>query len=254
MRLDASPDMTDLLYETDSYLRDFRARVVEAGERRVRLDRTAFYPTGGGQPFDKGALIHNGVVRAVTDVRRAGGEVWHSILGPPLPEGQEVMGHVDWRRRYALMRTHTALHILGAVVRRDHGRRVIGGEMGPLAGRLDFDFESLDLETANAIEKGLNDEVAAAREVRVAILPREEASRIPDLAGSRLGLLPREVETVRTVEIVGLDLQVDGGTHVANTREVGPVKLIGQESKSRKSRRLRVELQVPAGEVRARSS
>lgn len=254
MRAGTPPAMTDLLYETDSYLRDFRARVLEAEGSLIRLDRTAFHPAGGGQPSDKGALIHNGVVRAVTDVKRVSGEVWHAILGPLLPVGEEVMGHVDWQRRYALMRTHTALHMLGAVVRRDYGKQVTGGDMRPLSGRLDFEFQSLDLEIANDIEKSLNDEVAAAREVRVALLSREEAARVPALLRTKIDLLPRGIETVRTVEIVGLDLQADGGTHVANTREVGPVALIGHESKSRKNKRLRIELQAGETGVRARPS
>ena len=246
--------MTELLYETDSYLRDFRARVLLVEGGRLRLDRTAFYPTGGGQPSDKGAIIHDGVVRAVTEVKRISGEIVHSFIGPPPPEGAEVMGHVDWQRRYALMRTHTALHMLSAVVWRDYRRQVTGGDMRPLAGRLDFEFESLDLDIANAIEKALNDEVRAAREVKVALLPREEAFRIPDLIRTKVNLLPEGIPIVRTVEIVGLDLQADGGTHVANTSEVGPISLVGHESKGRKNKRLRIELQPSEPSVRAPSA
>ena len=246
--------MTEMLYETDAYLRDFRAHVLEVEENRVRLDRTAFYPKGGGQPADKGAIIHNGVVRGVTDVNKRGGEVWHIILGPPPPGGEEVLCHIDWKRRYSLMRTHTALHMLSAVVWRDYGKQVRGGEMMPLSGRLDFELEILDLEIANDIEASINAEVAAARPVEVAILPREEALKIPDLIRTNVNLLPREIETVRVVEIAGLDTQADGGTHVKNTREVGTVKLVGQESKGRKNKRLRIELQPMQEAVREPSS
>lgn len=246
--------MTERIYETEAYVRDFEAHVTAVDGQRLQLDRTAFYPTGGGQPCDKGALIHDGVVRAVTEVHRAGEIVWHTFLGHPPPEGAVVLGHIDWQRRYALMRTHTALHMLSAVVWRDYGRQVTGGDMKPLAGRLDFEFETLDLEIANAIERRLNEEVQAAREVRVALLPREEAFRIPDLIRTKVNLLPEGIRVVRTVEIVGLDLQADGGTHVANTREVGAVSLVGHESKGRKNKRLRIELEAGEAALRAPAS
>jgi len=235
---------THLLYETDAYLRDFEAQVVEAEGNMLALDRTTFYPGGGGQPPDKGALIHLGVVKAVVEARKRDGVVWHTILGEPPKQGAKVLGHIDWQRRYALMRTHTALHILSAVVWRDHHRQVTGGDMKPLAGRLDFEFEELTLDVANAIEAAINEEVHAAHPVRIAILPREEAFAIPDLIRTKVNLLPEGIEMVRTVEIVGLDLQADGGTHVANTAEVGLVKLVGHESKGRANKRLRIELQA----------
>ncbi len=245
---------TERIYDTDAYVRDFEARVSIVEEHRLQLDRTAFYPTGGGQPCDKGAIIHDGIVRAVTEVHRGGEEVWHTFLGQPPPEGAVVLGHIDWHRRYALMRTHTALHMLSAVVWRDYGKQVTGGDMKPLAGRLDFEFENLDLEIANAIERRLNEEVEAARDVRVALLPRDAAFRIPDLIRTKVNLLPEGIQIVRTVEIVGLDLQADGGTHVANTREVGAVKLVSHESKGRKNKRLRIELQAEAPVIRAPAS
>ncbi len=233
---------TELLYETDAYLRHFEARVAAVEGQMVSLERTAFYPGGGGQPFDKGALIHSGTVLAVTEVRRRDGVVWHTLLGPVPATGARVLGHLDWQRRYALMRTHTALHILSGVVWRDYRKQVTGGDMKPLAGRLDFEFEVLSIEIANTIERRINEEVAAARPVRVAILPREEAFRIPDLIRTKVNLLPEGIEEVRTVEIVGLDLQADGGTHVAATNEVGPLRLVGHESKGRVNKRLRIEL------------
>lgn len=235
------PD-SERLYETDAYVRDFEAVVLAVDGQRVLLDRTAFFPGGGGQPCDKGGLIHHGIVRGVSEVRRRDGAIWHTVMGPVLPEGSLVLGHIDWQRRYALMRTHTALHMLSAVVFKDYGKQVTGGDMQPLSGRLDFDMEHLDLDLANAIERRLNEEVAAARPVKIAILAREEAFKIPDLIRTKVNLLPPGIQHVRTVEIVGLDLQADGGTHVANTREVGPVKLVGYESKGRRNKRLRIEL------------
>jgi misacylated tRNA(Ala) deacylase len=246
--------MTELLYETDSYLRDFEAKVLAVEGQTLRLDRTAFFPTGGGQPCDKGGVIHDGLVRAITNVRKRDGEVWHTFLGPEPPEGATILGHIDWKRRYALMRTHTALHMLSAVVWQDYGKSVTGGDMKPLAGRLDFEFESLDLDTANTIERRLNEEVEAARQVRIAVLPREEAFKIPDLIRTKVSLLPEDITLVRTVEIVGLDLQADGGTHVANTRELGPIRLVGHESKGRKNKRLRIELEPEAPGATASAS
>jgi misacylated tRNA(Ala) deacylase len=238
---EAAP-MAELLYETDSYLRDFVAQVVAVEGPLVALNRTAFHPTGGGQLCDKGALIHQGVVKAVTETRYREGEVWHLLHGLPPPAGEAVLGHIDWQRRYALMRTHTALHILGAVIRTELGKPVSSLEIKPLAGRLDFEFENLTLQIADLVERRLNEEIAAARPVRIALLPREEASKIPHLVRTKTNLLPEEITMVRIVEIEGLDLQEDAGTHVANTREIGPVKLVGHESKGRRSKRLRIEL------------
>ena len=241
---------TELLYETDSYLRNFEARVIDQDGSSIALDRSAFYPGGGGQPCDKGALIHDGVVRAVTEVRRRDGVVWHTLVGPPPPPGGRVLGHIEWARRYALMRTHTALHMMSGVVFKDFAKQVTGGDMKPLAGRLDFEFEGLTLAIANEIERRMNEEVLAARPIRVTILPRELAFKIPDLIRTKVNLLPAGIERVRIVDIVGLDLQADGGTHVASTSEVGPVHLVGHESKGRVNKRIRIELEPnpePAG-------
>lgn len=235
--------VTELLYETDSYLRDFESRVVAHEGQSVALDRTAFYPGGGGQPCDKGALIHGGVVLAVMEVRKRESVVWHTLHGPAPPVGARVLGHIEWQRRYALMRTHTALHVLSGVVFKDYGKQVTGGDMKPLAGRLDFEFEGLTLDIANAIERRINEEVRAARPIRVAILSRDEAFKIPDLIRTRTNLLPEGIQRIRIVEIVGLDLQADGGTHVASTSEIGPVHLVGHESKGRVNKRLRIELE-----------
>ena len=206
------------------------------------LDRTAFYPGGGGQPHDVGTLLLDDGELPVVRVQRRSDEVWHQVAGPLPPPGARVRGRIDWSRRYALMRTHTALHVLCGVVWRDYGAQVTGGNMEPLRGHLDFEFENLRQELVAEIEEKINREVEAARDVRVRILPREEAFRIPDLIRTKVNLLPPALTEIRTVEIVGLDLQADGGTHVANTREVGAIRVAGYKSKGRINKRIQVEL------------
>ncbi|HLU12093.1 MAG TPA: alanyl-tRNA editing protein [Oceanobacillus sp.] len=235
--------MTELLYQTDSYVKEFTATITSLAEEQhgVLLDKTAFYPGGGGQPNDEGKLIVNGVTYRVTKVER--GNV-HILDGDQLPAvGSTVQGVLDWDRRYRLMRTHTAMHILCGVVWRDYGASVTGGNMEPLKGRMDFEFERLQKELVSEIEEKINAEVAAAREVKVRILPREEAFQIPDLIRTKINLLPEGISEVRTVEIVGLDLQADGGTHVANTREVGTIRIADYKSKGGINKRIYIELE-----------
>ncbi|MCS7260595.1 MAG: alanyl-tRNA editing protein [Anaerolineae bacterium] len=236
--------MTILLYQTDSYIKEFDASIVdlELSLHAVALDRTAFFPGGGGQPADRGWLEIDGRVLPVIQVKRDGAQVWHVIAGA-LPElGSRVTGRLDWDYRYRLMRTHTALHILCGVVWRDYGALVTGGNMEPLRGRMDFEFETLRQELVREIEERVNAEVMAGREVRVRLLPREEAFRIPDLIRTKINLLPPQITEVRLVEIVGLDLQADGGTHVANTREVGHIRVVDYKSKGRINKRIEIEL------------
>ena len=235
--------MTELLYLTDSYLREFDAVVTAAEENRVALDRTAFYPGGGGQPHDTGMLRAGDQTWCVERVKRQGDQVWHFLDGEAPPAGTQVHGELDWERRYLLMRTHTALHILCGVVWRDYGALVTGGNMEPGRGRMDFEFETMRKELVQEIEEKINREVEAARLVKIAILPREEAFQIPDLIRTKINLLPESIQEVRTVEIVGLDLQADGGTHVANTREVGPIRIVDYKSKGRINKRLVIELE-----------
>jgi misacylated tRNA(Ala) deacylase len=237
--------MTSLLYQTDSYLREFEATVVavDAENGRVALDRTAFYPGGGGQPCDLGAMTFGETTAPVVKVAKEGGTVWHYTNTPVLPgEGQGVRCTLDWDRRYALMRTHSALHILCGVVYHSYGALVTGGNMDPGAGRMDFEFATLRGELVGEIEAKCNQEVAAARDLRVRILPREEAFQIPDLIRTKINLLPEGIKEVRTVEIVGLDLQADGGTHVANTREVGRIKVADYKSKGAINKRIYIEV------------
>jgi misacylated tRNA(Ala) deacylase len=233
--------MTELLYQTDSYLREFTATVVsiDAEQNGVLLDRTAFYPGGGGQPHDLGYLNADGKTYSLSKIAR--GNV-HIIEGELPPVGATVQGVLDWDRRYRLMRTHTAMHILCGTVWRDYSASVTGGNMEPLQGRMDFEFERLQKELVGEIEARINAEVEAGRDIRVKILPRDEAFQIPDLIRTKINLLPEGIPKVRTVEIVGLDLQADGGTHVANTREVGRIRITDYKSKGGINKRIYVEL------------
>jgi misacylated tRNA(Ala) deacylase len=234
--------MTDLLYHTDSYLKEFSATVTRVDENKngVYLNRTAFYPGGGGQPNDTGVFVIDGDEVPVTNVKRGN---LHIIEGELPAVGTELTGRIDWDRRYKLMRIHTAMHILCGVVWRDYEASVTGGNMEPLSGRMDFEFERMKKELVEDIEEKVNAEVAAARDIQVEILPREEAFQIPDLIRTKINLLPDHIQEVRTVEIVGLDLQADGGTHVSNTREVGTIKIPNYKSKGSINKRIYVELE-----------
>jgi len=232
--------MTEPLYHTDAYLKEFDAVAAAVEGRALALDRTAFYPGGGGQPSDAGTLADDARTWKVTRVRKAGADVWHELDGEPPAVGTSVHGAIDWERRYQLMRTHTAMHILCGVIFRDYGASVTGGNMEPLKGRMDFEFETMRQELVREIEEKINVEVAAARPVRVKILPRAEAFQIPDLLRTKINLLPEGIAEVRTVEIEGLDLQADGGTHVANTREVGRIRVVDYKSKGKINKRIEV--------------
>jgi misacylated tRNA(Ala) deacylase len=234
--------MTELLYLNDSYLQEFKAQVSEQMERAVVLNRTAFYPGGGGQPSDGGALTAGERTWQVGKVKRVGGKLAHFLDGDAPAEGTDVVGRLDWDRRYRLMRTHTAMHILCGVIWRDYQSSVTGGNMEPLKGRMDFEFETMRQELVARIEKAVNEEVAAARDIVTHILPRDEAFHSPDLIRTKINLLPEGIQEVRTVEIVGLDLQADGGTHVANTSEVGHIRVADYKSKGRINKRIYVEL------------
>jgi misacylated tRNA(Ala) deacylase len=235
---------------TDAYARSADARIVSVdtgGDTPlVVLDRTVFYPGGGGQPPDRGLLLRTADGRqwTVRGARKAGREIVHELEadGEPPAVGDRVRVDLEWARRLALMRTHTALHALCGVVWRDHGALVTGGNMEPGSGRMDFEFERMSGDLVDEIEAKVNAELASGRDVRVKVLPREEAFAIPDLIRTKVNLLPPGIEEVRTIEIVGLDLQADGGTHVANTREVGRIRVTGYESKGRINKRIRMAL------------
>jgi len=245
--------MTDAICYRDAYLRsvdavvrDVRPATGDVGPLVV-LDRTVFYPGGGGQPADRGVLLRaaDGRSWSVRSARKDGPDIVHELEPGTDDEprtGDRLTVDLDWARRHALMRTHTALHALCGVVWRDYGAQVTGGNMEPGAGRMDFEFERMGAELVDEIEATVNAELAVGRDVRVNVLPREEAFAIPDLIRTKINLLPPGIEEIRTIEIVGLDLQADGGTHVGNTHEVGGIRVSGYESKGRINKRIRIEL------------
>ena len=240
--VEQAKDLTEILCYDDGYLREFDAKVVEVTENGVVLDRTAFYPGGGGQPSDTGLLTAGGADHKVIKLSREDGKYVHRIDGPMPAVGDDVHGAIDWDRRYHLMRTHTALHTLCGVVWRDYGAKVTGSDMKPGGARMDFELEHMSADFAREVEETVNRELASDRPVEVKTLPRAEAFEIPDLIRTKINLLPDHVTQVRTVDIKGIDLQADGGTHVANTKEVGRIRVVKHESKGRINKRLRIEL------------
>jgi misacylated tRNA(Ala) deacylase len=231
--------MTDLAYLRDAYLTQFTAHVMEVREGAVVLDLTHFYPTGGGQPHDTGMLAG----LRVTDVRKEGEVVWHSVEGGALPEvGAEVEGSVDWDRRHQLMRTHTALHVLCGVIWNEWRVPVTGGNMEPLSARMDFEFDPVPDGFAARIEELVNAELAADRPIEVSFLPRDTAVTDEDLIRTKVSLIPETVTEIRVVDIVGLDKQADGGTHVRSTAEVGRLRVLKLENKGKGNKRVRVEI------------
>ena len=232
------PMETDLLYLRDAYLTRFAATVTDVDGTRVALDRTAFYPTGGGQPHDTGMLGRFEVV----DVRKEGAQVWHDVQGDSLDVGDEVEGEIDWDRRHALMRTHTALHVLCGVIWNEWATAVTGGNMEPLSARMDFEFDPLPEGFGARVEELVNNELAAARPIEVAFLPRDTAVEDEDLIRTKVNMIPESVSEIRVVDIVGLDKQADGGTHVRSTDEVGRIKVVKTESKGKGNKRIRIEV------------
>ncbi len=244
---------TDLLFLRDAYAQEFTANVVEVRDGdsaapAVALDRTLFYATGGGQPHDTGTLAG----LPVTNVRKEGPLVWHTVdLGAGdagslseagLVAGAEVTGVIDWDRRHELMRTHTALHILCGVIWNEWGVAVTGGNMEPLKARMDFEFDPLPEGFADRITELVNAEIDADRPIEVSFLPRGEALADEDLIRTKVNLIPEFVTEIRVIDIVGLDKQADGGTHVASTKEVGTFAVTKTESKGKGNKRVRIEL------------
>jgi misacylated tRNA(Ala) deacylase len=237
--------MTQLLYLTDSYMREFDANVTEITEDgAIVLDTTAFYATGGGQPHDLGTLTGGGRVWEVVNVTKRGGDVLHQVApGAEFPAvGEMLHGAIDWDRRYRLMRTHSALHVLCGVVFREFGALVTGGNMATDKARMDFELDDLNPERVAHIERVANQEIASSRDITWRSLPRAAAFQIPDLIRTKINLLPEGITEIRIVEIAGLDLQADGGTHVRNTREIGGLRVVGTRSKGRINKRLEIEL------------
>jgi misacylated tRNA(Ala) deacylase len=240
--------MSTELFATDAYLRSFDAAVLEVDRDggRVALAQTAFYPGGGGQPHDLGTLRTDAGLLPVTRVKREQGRIWHWLDASELPTpGTEVHGELDWARRHLLMRTHTALHVLCGVVWAEFAIPVTGGNMEPGTGRLDFPLGSISAELGRRLETRINEELAAARRIVVEFLGRDAADADPALIRTAANLIPREIDPLRVIDIVGLDKQADGGTHVASTAEVGAVRVTGTESKGKGNKRVRIEVLDP---------
>jgi misacylated tRNA(Ala) deacylase len=242
------PMATELLYYNDSYLRSFSSTVVavDADTHAVALAETAFFPTGGGQPHDLGTLTFDGVVAEVVDVAKGkDGHVWHTlVVGATLPPaGTAVTGAIDWERRYLLMRLHSAQHVLTGVIWYEYGAHVTGASMTPGEGRLDFELPLMSQEFARTVEAAVNEQIARNLEVRVLFLPRSEADRDPSLMRLKANLIPRSVDPLRVIDIVGLDRQADGGTHVASTREIGRIRVLEAKSKGKANKRIRIAVE-----------
>ena len=232
---------TELLYLNDSYIREFSANIIKADANQVILDRTAFYPGGGGQPFDTGEMAFNTGKRAkVIEMRKIGDEIVHVLDSEP--DGTSVTARIDWERRYRLMKLHTAIHLLDGIIRRDFGHgHITGGQIYEDKARVDLDFPELNRDLAKGIEEIANREISNGRPVEVKYITRDEALRIPDIARTKPGReLLEKLDIVRVVEIVGLDMQMDGGTHVRNINEIGKISIVKFENKGSHNKRLEI--------------
>jgi misacylated tRNA(Ala) deacylase len=227
----------------DQTLREWDATVLDAGPDGIVLDRSAFYPGGGGQPPDHGVLLWGGVQTRIEGVRKGDEEYLIPAEGDPVPPpGTAVAGAIEDDRRTALMRTHSGLHVLCGVVFRDYGSLVTGGNMEPFTARMDFDLPVVPEGFKDAVEAACNAEIAAGRRIDIRELPRDDALAIPDIIRTAKNLIPDDVPDVRIVDIVGLDQQADGGTHVASTSQIGRIEIVKIENKGKGFRRLRIRI------------
>ena len=239
---------TERLDLLDSTLREWQATVLDVDDNGIVLDKSAFYPGGGGQPPDHGVLLWSGVQTAIVGARRGDDIRLIPADGDPIPPpGTPVHGALEDERRTALMRTHSGLHLLSGVVFRDFGALVTGSNMDPLTGRLDFNLEEVSPGFKDAVEDACNVEVTADRAIEAYELSRAEAFEIPDIIRTATNLLPAEIEIVRIVDIKGLDVQADGGTHVASTQQIGAIRVLKVENKGKGFRRIRVALEDATG-------
>lgn len=237
--------MTQKIYAVDSYARTMSAEVVrtDVDDNRVLLDRTVFYPGGGGQPHDVGHLTVGEDRIDVERVTQDADGVWHWLDGSLPSVGTTIEGTIEWDRRFALMRTHTAMHALCGVIWNRFRSPVTGGNMQPGAGRLDFDLPDWTADQIPIIEAELNTELERRRNIEVSFLPRNAADEDPSLIRTKVNLLPKGIQEVRVIDIVGLDRQADGGTHVSDTGQVGRITIPKAENKGRGFRRIRIRLQ-----------
>ena len=235
---------TEELAPQDAYVARAEGEVVEVTDGGLFLDRTVFYARGGGQPGDVGTITWDSGSAKVIDTVRKNRLPFHRLAeGSPLPDpGTAVEGVIDWERRYMTMRTHTALHALSGVVFRDFGAKVTGGNMTPGEARMDFELDAISVEFGREVERKLNEELVRGYPTEILVMAREEALKDPDLIRTKVNLIPEFVKEIRIVDIVGLDRQADGGTHVASTLEVGQIEVVKTESKGRANKRMRIRI------------
>lgn len=245
VRLGYPSRVTEELCASDAYARSCEATVLSADDEGVVLDRTVFYARSGGQPGDTGMLRWTEGQARVRDTVKRSGDVLHVVDGSPPAPGARLSAEIDWDRRHTLMRTHTALHALSAIVWRDYGAKVTGGNMEPGIARMDFELDAISQEFGREVEEKLNEELSKDRPVKVSFLPRAQALADPDLIRTKVNLIPEHVDPIRVVDIDGLDKQADGGTHVRSTAEVGRVRVVKTESKGKGFKRMRIELAEP---------
>lgn len=237
--------MTELLCQKDSYIKSFSGTIKNLNNKGIVLNQTVFYPGGGGQPPDTGQITYESETYEIKKISRINGEITHEIesFNPSqIQIGSKITGKIDWDRRYQLMRTHTALHIMCGIVWRDYNAPVTGGDMKPLTARMDFELGEMSSTFANEIEEKVNFEIQSQKNITIDFIIREEAIKIPDLIRTKVNLIPDSIDIIRTVNIENLDLQADGGTHVNNTLEVGKVRVTGHESKGKINKRIRIEI------------
>jgi misacylated tRNA(Ala) deacylase len=251
MQPNADPQVaaTTPLYHTDSYLNTFEAKVLAVAGNALALDATAFFPGGGGQLADRGSLVWRDTRLPVTGLSKHNDVIWHEVeveAEGTLPTvGETLTGELDWDFRYRMMRTHTALHVLCGVIFKDFGAQVTGGQMYADKARMDFAIEVFTPDLVRDIERCVNDRLAEDHPIKVYFLGRAEAFEIPDLIRTKINLLPPEIATIRIVEIVDVDLQADGGTHVHRTGEVGAIRVVKTENKGKQNKRMEIELVDP---------
>ena len=238
---------TQRLDLADPTLREWDCTVVWSDpsdpDAGIVLDRSAFYPGGGGQPPDHGVLLWQGVETTIVDTRKGDDLYLIPNPGDPVPPpGTTVRGAVADERRSLLMRTHSGLHVLCGVVFRDFGALVTGGNMEPAEARMDFNLPEVPSDFKARLEELVNAEVSADRRIDVRVLDRDAALALPDIIRTQSNLIPADEQEIRIVDIVGLDVQADGGTHVAATRQIGSVQVLKVESKGKANRRVRVRL------------
>jgi misacylated tRNA(Ala) deacylase len=229
--------MTDTIYQKDSYLKEIDAKIIKAEGKSIQLDKTIFYPTGGGQPGDTGILRRDGKDFKVINTKKAGSEIIHEVDSEGMAAGDIVRCVIDWPRRHRLMRGHTACHLLCNVVNKATGALITGNQIGEDRCRIDMDLENFDREQMAGFESGVNEIIAAAVDVEIRFLPREEAFRIPEVLKLK-NVLPPNVDIIRIVDIKGFDEQACGGTHVKNTAEIKGITITAAENKGKNNRRI----------------